>query len=81
VSSADRPIFASSRRLILRRSAISRSADDKEFYAMAAGAILFVVGQIWPVARRLPADWVMTGIVLGFLVALGSDLVISYAGG
>jgi len=52
------------------------------FYAMAAGAILFVIGQIWPTAqRRLSADWVMTGIVIGFLVALGSDLVISYAGG
>jgi ZIP family zinc transporter len=52
------------------------------FYAMAAGAILFVIGQIWPAAqRRLSADWVMTGIVIGFLVALGSDLVISHAGG
>ena len=52
------------------------------FYTLAAGAILYVIGQIWPAAqRRLPAQWVLAGLVTGFLLALSSDLVITYAGG
>jgi ZIP family zinc transporter len=52
------------------------------FYGLAAGAILYVVGQIWPAAqRRLSAQWVLAGLTGGFLLALCSDLVITYAGG
>jgi ZIP family zinc transporter len=52
------------------------------FYTLAAGAILYVIGQIWPAAqRRLPPQWVLAGLVTGFLLALSSDLVITYAGG
>jgi zinc transporter, ZIP family len=52
------------------------------FYTLAAGAILYVIGQIWPAAqRRLPPQWVLAGLVTGFLLALSSDLVITFAGG
>ena len=52
------------------------------FYTLAAGAIIYVIGQIWPAAqRRLPPQWVLAGLVTGFLLALSSDLVITYAGG
>ena len=50
------------------------------FYTLAAGAIIYVIGQIWPAAqRRLPPQWVLAGLVTGFLLALSSDLVITYA--
>ncbi len=52
------------------------------FYALAAGAILYVVGQLWGAAQaKVSANLVLTGIVAGFLLGLGSDLVITYAGG
>jgi ZIP family zinc transporter len=52
------------------------------FFGLAAGAILYVIGQIWPTAqRRLSGRLVMTGIVAGFVLAMCSDLVITYAGG
>ena len=52
------------------------------FFALAAGAILYVVGQIWTSAsRRLSTQFVLTGLVLGYLLGLASDLVITYGGG
>ena len=52
------------------------------FFALAAGAILYVVGQLWTsAARRLTTQFVLTGLVLGFLLGLASDLVITYGGG
>lgn len=52
------------------------------FYTLAGGAILFVVGQIWPTAqRRLRPDAVLAGLVCGILLGFGSDLVIAYGGG
>ncbi|HEU0192666.1 MAG TPA: ZIP family metal transporter [Gaiellales bacterium] len=52
------------------------------FYALAAGAIVYVVGQLWTgAARRLPPGLVLGGIVLGFILGMASDLVITYGGG
>ena len=52
------------------------------FYALAAGAIVYVVGQLWTgAARRLPPSLVLGGIVLGFSLGMASDLVITYGGG
>jgi zinc transporter, ZIP family len=52
------------------------------FFALAAGAILYVVGEIWGSAqRRLSVRLVLTGLVMGFLVGLASDLVIAAGGG
>jgi ZIP family zinc transporter len=52
------------------------------FFALAAGAILYVVGQLWTsAARRVSTQVVLTGLVLGFLLGLASDLVITYGGG
>ncbi|HUZ84606.1 MAG TPA: hypothetical protein VMU66_07920, partial [Gaiellales bacterium] len=52
------------------------------FYALAAGAILYVLGQLWTsAARRLQTDLVLAGIVSGFLLGFASDLIITYAGG
>jgi ZIP family zinc transporter len=52
------------------------------FYTLAAGAILYVVGQLWNSAnRRLGARLVLLGLTAGYLIGLASDLVITYGGG
>jgi zinc transporter, ZIP family len=52
------------------------------FLALAGGAILFVIGELWGAAsRRVATNVVLVGIVVGFLLGLGGDLVIEYAGG
>lgn len=52
------------------------------FYALAAGGILYVVGQIWGSAQRTLTPMILlSGLVLGFLLGLASDLIISAGGG
>jgi zinc transporter, ZIP family len=51
------------------------------FYALAGGAILYVVGEIWTGVRRY--GHVTLGLYLlavGFLVGVATDLVVSYSG-
>jgi ZIP family zinc transporter len=63
-------------------SRVTSPALEICFYALAAGAIVYVVGQLWTgAARRLPPSLVMGGIVLGFVLGMASDLVITYGGG
>ena len=51
------------------------------FLALAAGAILFVIGELWTAAlRRASRNLVLAGIVCGFLAGFATDLVIAYAG-
>ena len=52
------------------------------FLAIAAGAILFVVGELYNSARRLGARHVvMWGLLAGFLLAYSTELVLELAGG
>jgi zinc transporter, ZIP family len=52
------------------------------FFALAAGAILFVVGELWnAAAKRASRNLVLTGIVVGFLLGIGTDLILDFAGG
>ncbi len=61
---------------------VTSPALEISFYTLAAGAILYVVGQLWNGAnRRLGARLVLFGLTLGFLLGLASDLVITYGGG
>jgi ZIP family zinc transporter len=51
------------------------------FYALAGGAILYVVGEIWTAVRRY--GYRTLGLYLlafGFLVGVATDLVVSYGG-
>jgi ZIP family zinc transporter len=52
------------------------------FYALAGGAILYVVGEIWTAVRRhghrTLGLYMLAG---GFLLGLATDLIVSYAGG
>ena len=51
------------------------------FLALAAGAILYVVLELWRVARRRATPLMATSaIAAGFLIAYFSELVIAYAG-
>lgn len=52
------------------------------FYALAGGAIIFVVGEIWAAARRAGHRLLgLTMLAAGFLVGVATDLVVSYGGG
>ncbi len=51
------------------------------FLALAAGAILFVVGELWSgCSRRAGRNLILAGVVVGFLLGYSTDLVITFAG-
>ena len=51
------------------------------FLAVAAGAILFVVGELWTSSsRRAGRNLILAGLAVGFLLGYGSDLVVTLAG-
>ena len=52
------------------------------FYALAGGAILYVVGEIWTGMRRYGHRTLgLYMLALGFLVGVATDLIVSYGGG
>ena len=60
---------------------ISNESLQLAFLALAAGAILFVVGELWNgAAMHASRNLILAGIVVGFLAGFGTDLVIAYAG-
>ena len=51
------------------------------FLAVAAGAILFVIGELFNVVRRLGFKYAaMSGLLAGFLLAYSTDLILKIAG-
>ncbi|MDQ2741334.1 MAG: ZIP family metal transporter [Chloroflexota bacterium] len=51
------------------------------FLALAAGSIIYVLSQLLPLLRRAQAhELVMAGLIVGFTVAYGTDLVLVAAG-
>jgi zinc transporter, ZIP family len=51
------------------------------FLALAAGAILYVIGELIPVGRRLSWEVTLWGLFAGFLLGLATDLVLAASGG
>jgi ZIP family zinc transporter len=52
------------------------------FYALAGGAILYVVGEIWTGVRRYGHRTLgLYLLALGFLAGVATDLVVAYGGG
>jgi len=50
------------------------------FLSLAAGAILFVVGELWTSSsRRAGRNLILAGLAIGFLLGYGSDLVVTLA--
>ncbi len=51
------------------------------FLALAAGALFYIVGEMFAVTRRLQAPvWGAWGIAAGFLIAYGADLILTAGG-
>lgn len=52
------------------------------FYALAGGAIIYVIGEIWAGVRRYGHRTLgLNLLALGFLAGVATDLVVSYGGG
>ncbi len=52
------------------------------FYALAGGAILYVIGEIWTGVRRHGHRTLgLNMLAAGFLIGVATDLIVSYAGG
>jgi ZIP family zinc transporter len=52
------------------------------FYALAGGAILYVIGEIWGAMRRFGhRELGLYLLAAGFLLGVATDLVVSYGGG
>lgn len=51
------------------------------FYALAGGAIIYVIGEIWAAARRLGHRTLgLNLLALGFLLGVATDLIVTYGG-
>ncbi len=51
------------------------------FLALAAGALIYIVGEMFAAGRRLRAPvWAASGIAAGFLIAYGTDLILTLGG-
>jgi ZIP family zinc transporter len=52
------------------------------FYALAGGAILYVIGEVWNGVRRFGhRELGLAMLSVGFLVGVATDLVVAYGGG
>src|SRR5438445_9343358 len=52
------------------------------FYALAGGAVLYVIGEVWMGMRRYGHRTLgLYLIAAGFLVGVATDLIVSYGGG
>jgi zinc transporter, ZIP family len=61
---------------------VTSDALELLFYAVAGGAILYVIGEIWAGVRRqghVELGLYMLGV--GFLLGIATDLVVAYGGG
>ncbi len=51
------------------------------FLALAAGALFYVIGEMFAVSRRFQQPlWAAWGLLVGFLVAYGTDLILTLGG-
>jgi hypothetical protein len=51
------------------------------FYAVAGGAILYVIGEVWNGMRRFGhRELGLWLLALGFFVGIATDLVVAYGG-
>ena len=52
------------------------------FYAVSAGAILYVIGEVWNAMRRFGyRELGMSMLAFGFIVGMATDLIVAYGGG
>jgi ZIP family zinc transporter len=51
------------------------------FLALAAGALVYVIGEILPIGRRLSWEITLWGLLAGFLAGVATDFVLALASG
>ena len=62
--------------------AVTSHALELAFYAMAGGAILFVIGEVWNGMRRYGyRELELAMLTTGFVIGVLTDLVVAYGGG
>jgi zinc transporter, ZIP family len=62
--------------------AVTSPSLELAFYALAGGAILYVIGEVWNAMRRLGhRELGLLMLSAGFILGVVTDLVISYGGG
>ena len=62
--------------------AVTSHALELAFYALAGGAILYVIGEVWNAMRRLGhRELGLLMLSAGFMLGVVTDLVITYGGG
>jgi ZIP family zinc transporter len=61
---------------------VQSNALELCFYALAGGAILYVIGEIWTGMRRYGHPTLaLSMLAAGFLAGVATDLIVSYGGG
>ena len=61
---------------------VTSDALELLFFALAGGAILYVIGEIWGSVRRLGhTELGLYALGAGFLLGIATDLVVAYGGG
>jgi zinc transporter, ZIP family len=61
---------------------VTSHALELAFYAIAGGAILFVIGEVWTGMRRYGfRELELWMLAAGFMVGVLTDLVVAYGGG
>jgi ZIP family zinc transporter len=62
--------------------AVTSVSLELAFYALAGGAILYVIGEIWHAMRRYGfRELGLFMLAAGFMIGVVTDLVVSYGGG
>ena len=49
--------------------------------ALAGGALLYVLGELLPVGRRLSWEVTLWGLLAGFLLGVATELILAVGGG
>lgn len=61
---------------------VSSEPLELAFYALAAGAILYVIGEVWSGMRRFGhRELGLWMLAVGFMAGIGTDLIVVYGGG
>jgi ZIP family zinc transporter len=61
---------------------VTAEALELAFYALAGGAILYVIGEVWTAMRRIGhRELGLAMLAAGFLLGFATDLVVAYGGG
>jgi zinc transporter ZupT len=62
--------------------AVTSNPLELTFYALAGGAILYVIGEVWNAMRRLGhRELGLLMLTAGFMVGVITDLIVTYGGG